>query len=361
MAKKVKIAFLSFYSGSVNRGAEVFVGAIASRLSDEYDVTVIQQGKNTVGASYKTIIIPLQINWSKKDMSGTPWRRFFIDYWSRKIATHSLKALPIIWRNKYEVVIPVDGGWQPALVRLITWLYSGKVIISGQSGIGWDDRNNLWSFPNVFVAISKKAQKWAKRANPLIRSIYIPNGVNLKKFKKEGVQYKAGLKKPIVLCVGALTSSKRIDLVIKAVSRARNISLLVVGEGEKKEAIKLLGNKLLGSRFKLISVEHKSMPEVYRVADVFTLAPEESEAFGIVFVEAMASGLPVVTIGDGQRRDIVGKAGLFVDPQNEDQYTNALRGALDRNWGSLPRKQANKYDWNVIAREYKKFIRELVE
>ena len=56
--------------------------------------------------------------------------------------------------KKYDIVIPVDGGWEPAFIRIATWIYGGKMVISGQSGKGWDDRNNLWSFPNVFISIS---------------------------------------------------------------------------------------------------------------------------------------------------------------------------------------------------------------
>ena len=55
--------------------------------------------------------------------------------------------------EKYDVVVPLNGGWQPALLRIITWVYGGKVVISGQAGMGWDDRNNLWCFP-LFSPIS---------------------------------------------------------------------------------------------------------------------------------------------------------------------------------------------------------------
>ncbi len=60
------------------------------------------------------------------------------------------------------MVIPVNGGWMPAILRIVTWLYGGKLVISGQSGIGWDDRNNLWCFPDVllhFLLMPKLGQK----------------------------------------------------------------------------------------------------------------------------------------------------------------------------------------------------------
>ncbi len=113
------------------------------------------------------------------------------------------------------------------------------------------------------------------------------------------------------------------------------------------------GLKKLGKeRFELISVPYQKMPEVYRGADVFTLPSKSSEAFGNVLVEAMASGLPVVATDDPIRREIVGDAGILVDPTNVDSYSSALREALSKDWGGLPRKQAENFSWDIIADNY---------
>jgi len=348
----MKISILSFYSGSVNRGVETVVHELSSRLAKKHDVVVFQEGKPQKGANYKIKQIKMDMDWAQKDMTKTIQRRLFIDYWSRKIGSFTLKTLRDIWKEKPSIVIPLNGGWQPAFIRLITWLYGGKMVASGQSGMGWDDRNNLWSFPNVFIALSSKALRWAKRANPFIKSKYIPNGVDLKKFNPSGPKYKTDLESPIILCVGALTPSKRIDLTIRAVAKIKNVSLLVVGDGDTGGKLKDLGKKLLGNRFQLIKVPFQKMPEIYRAADIFTLAPEGSEAFGIVYVEAMATNLPVVAIDDEQRKEIVGNAGLFVDPTNIEEYSRTLSTALRRGWSDKPRKQAEKFDWDKIAKEY---------
>ncbi len=357
--KKLKIAFLSFYSGTVNRGGEVFVHELAKRLSEEHEVIVFQEGPKSDGAIYKTKRLRIKVNWNKRDMTGTIWRRFFIDYRSRKIAIFTLKALPKILFERYDLVISLNGGWQPALVRLVTWLYGGKMVISGQSGTGWDDRNNLWCFPNAFVAISSKARAWAKRANPWVKVSYIPNGVDLKRFKASGPKIKTGLRRPIVLCVAALVPSKRIDLVIRAVARIKNASLLLVGDGYLKKQLKQKGERLLGKRFELIQRLPKEMPAVYRLADVFTLVPESSEAFGIVYLEAMASGLPVVAINDQIRREIIGNVGILIEPEDREAYAEALKEALERNWADKPQKQAEKFSWDKIAENYEKLFLEI--
>jgi glycosyltransferase involved in cell wall biosynthesis len=356
----MKIAIFSFYSGSVNRGGETFVSELASRLSQGHEVDVFQ-GKNET-AGYSIIKIPADIDWSRKDMTGTIWRRLFVDYWSRVIALFTLKALPWVFRKRYDIVVALNGGWQPAVLRIVTWLYGGKLVVSGQSGMGWDDRNNLWSFPNTFIALTRKAERWAKKANPFLRNIqYIPNGVDLLKFTPEGKKIDTKLTKPIVLCVGAFTKQKRIDLVIRAVAKLKNVSLLLAGDGELKESLESLGKKLLGERFEIVKLDHKLMPTVYRAADLFTLVPEVSEAFGIVYVEAMATNLPVVAVKDEQRQDIVGDAGILVDPENLNEYAEAIQKALGLNWGERPRRRAKKFDWDSIALKYEKLFLELIK
>jgi len=357
----MKIAFLNIYNGVVDRGAETFVKEIAQRLVSKQEVVVFQAGDKRGPEKYKIVKIPISFDWNKKSGLGRLSSFFFIDYRSRLVALFTLKSLPRIWREKFDVVVPVNGGWQPALVRLITWLYGGKMVISGQSGIGWDDRNNLWSFPNTFVALSTRAKNWAKRANPFVKVRYIPNGVDIKKFTPKGRRLKTNLKRPIILCVGALVPTKRIELVIRAVSRLKEASLLVVGDGDLKAELKRIGKGMLADRFELIKVPFENMPQVYRAADVFTLVSEPYYSFEIALIEAMASGLPVVANQDEIRAEIVGQAGILIEPTDTDQYAEALKQALNKNWGKKPQIQAEKFDWDRIALKYEKLFTDLVK
>jgi Glycosyltransferase len=249
----------------------------------------------------------------------------------------------------------------PAILRIVTWLYGGKMIISGQSGIGWDDRNNLWCFPDVFIALSEKAKNWAKKVNPFVKVVEITNGVDLKKFKLKTQKSKVKNKFKTVLAVGAFVKSKRLELAIEAVSKLKDAKLVIAGGGgDEKQAITDYGLKILGKRrFRVVSVPFEKMPEVYQAADVFTLPSESSEAFGNVLVEAMACGLPVVATDDPIRREIVGNAGILVDPTDIDSYAKALELALSKDWKDIPRLQAKKFDWDIIAQKYDKLFRSL--
>lgn len=311
----MKIAILNKYQNKVNRGAESFIFELNKRLSNRHQIDVISE----------------------------------INYFD-------------IFKNKYDLVIPTNGRLQAVIIRIITWLTGAKMIISGHSGIGLDDRINLYTFPNKFVAFTDFQKKWAEKANPFVRSVRIPNGVSLEDFKLQELQgetLQLKLEKPIILCVSVFDFWKRQDLIIKAVSKLDKGSLLLVGKGKEKDKLQQLGDKLLPNRFKIMSFEYKDMPKVFRSADLFTYATVPWESFGIVLLEAMASGLAVVATDDPIRREIVGDAGLFVDPTDTDAYATAIEKALNTNWENKPRKQAEKFNWDIIAKKYEELFENL--
>src|SRR3989304_10251491 len=338
----MKIAFLILKRGEGVRGAEIFVQEVSKRLRASSKVDVIS---GSVGPLPRWPIL---------------WRTF-LDPWGLAVAWFTLRKVPTLWREKYDVIVPVNGGWQPAIIRLLTWLYGGKMVISGQSGKGWDDRNNLWCFPNVFVSLSTKLANWAKGANPFVRVVRIPNGVDIEKFKPEGDRIHFKLEKPIILSVGALDKDKRMDLVIKAVAKLGRGSLLIAGKGPKKFELEELGERLLGRRFEIMSLDFEDMPKLYRGVDVFTLASPWFRSFEVVIVEAMATNLPVVVNSDEIREEIVGEAGILVDPTNTEKYAEALNAALGKNWFDKPRNQARKFDWDIIAKDYERLFNTLTQ
>jgi len=73
----------------------------------------------------------------------------------------------------------------------------------------------------------------------------------------------------------------------------------------------------------------------------------------------MATNLPVVANNDPIRKEIVGEAGMLVDPTKAEEYSLSLKRALETNWGEKPRNQAKKFDWDKIVGEYKELIKKL--
>jgi glycosyltransferase involved in cell wall biosynthesis len=359
----MNIAILSFYSGHKTRGAENWTHEIAKRLSSRGHRVFVYQNFNQMNNSkYKSVSAKLETNWHRPSAKGKLSRRFFTDYWSILIARFTIKIIPSLWKENFDVIIPTNGGWQPAFIRIFTWLKRSKMVVVGHSGIGWDDRNNLWCFPNCFVALSQGAASWAKKANPLINVEMIPNGVDTKVFRPKGDKLNIKLKPPVILCVAALETGKRIDLAIDAVANmSQKASLLVAGEGEDREKLLKMGKHKLKERFSLMNFQYKDMPKVYRSVDLFTSPSESVYAFEMVILEAMATNLPVVVNDDAIRKGIVGNVGVLVDPVNRNAYINALTKALNTDWGDRPRKRSEKYSWDVIVGDYEKLFKGLIK
>jgi len=153
----------------------------------------------------------------------------------------------------------------------------------------------------------------------------------------------------IVLTVGRLVGYKGHDVLLKA-ARSLDATVVIVGGGPEQARLR----SLAGPRAVLAgSVPDADLPAYYRAADVFCLASVTSaEAFGVVLLEAMACGLPLVTTSlptgvSAVNRD--GRTGLAVPPGRPD----ALREALAALLGDEARRTAmGREARRVLEEEY---------
>lgn len=314
--EKLKILFLCKFYRKVNRGVETYVNELSKRLKKNYEVDIF------TGSDSENL---------KKIING-----------------------------RYDFVIPTNGRLQ-ALKASFGRLFSNyKLVISGQSGIGRDDIFNIAVVkPDVYVALTEYEKKWAEKWAFNTKLIKIPNGVDLDRFSPVGEKTNFYLEKPVILSVGALFWYKRHELSINAVSKLKKGFLLIVGSGPEEENLKKIATKLLGDRFRIIHSDYENLTNIYKSADIFVLPSWNREAFGIVYLEAMASGLPVVAPDDPPRREIIEDAGLFVDVTDPEKYAKAIDRVLAKNWGSIPRKQAEKFSWDKVAKQYEDLFEEI--
>ena len=361
----MKIAFINFYSGFVDRGGETFVHELANRLAEKNDVTVFQAGP-TIDSKYKTITVGnfKQTKWLSSLQPTHILRRLFLDSSKRREFVFTLLLLPKLFKLRPQVVLPLNSGWQALVISIYCRLSGAKLVIAGQSGPGWDDRWNLLMKPHLFVALTNRQHAWANRASIWIQQIIkISNGVDIARFTPAGKKFQTTLPKPIILMVAASTPDKRVEQGIRAVAKLKSASLLLLGSGPMDERVNKLGYELLGKkRFLHLSVKHEQMPQYYRAADIFTLCSFSSEAFGIVYLEAMASGLSCVATDDESRREIVGTAGDYVsNPDDPTEYSRVIEKVLNKDWKDLPLKQSRKFSWELIAESYEMALNSLVE
>lgn len=133
---------------------------------------------------------------------------------------------------------------------------------------------------------------------------------------------------PIVLMVSALIPSKRVDFAVEAVARVPDARLVVAGDGPERGRLAELARRRLPDRHRFLgAVDRSRVPGLYRSADAFLHASRD-EPFGIVYLEAAASGLPVVAPDLPAPRWILGETARFADPDSPEAFAEALERAL---------------------------------
>jgi len=101
-------------------------------------------------------------------------------------------------------------------------------------------------------------------------------------------------------------------------------------------------------------VDHRALPSLYKSARVFVL-PSFCESFGIPLLEAMASGVPVVTSNCSAMPEVVGDAGIMVDPHNFQEIGEAIFRLLKdddlrRNMVRRGLERVHSFTWDKTAR-----------
>ena len=296
------------------------------------------------------------------------WRGFtnIPEFWVEQLTSFLPCAIHLLRRPADAIFIHNESGGlaMAACVRALTRtpiLYTehGSLLLGGRFL-----RRNLTFRPDRVVVFHETVAAFIRTIRPNQAVSVIPNGVDVDRFTPEGACIDLGLARPIVLCVASLYrhGHKRIELAMQAVARLPKACLLVCGDGPDRAYFQALGDKLLGpERFNLRSFPFERMPEVYRSADVFTL-PSIDEPFGLVYLEAMASGLPVVATDDEMRRYIIADGGVLCDVTDPVAYANAIAQVLNGNgtWKARARQNALRFNWDTLALRYRDVILEAI-
>lgn len=175
------------------------------------------------------------------------------------------------------------------------------------------------------VAVSSAVKNSLVRHGIAERRItVIYNGIPLGRF---GVgEHASTMSGPIqFLCVGRLTRQKGMDILIRALARTPGCTLSIVGEGEDERELRSLAESVgVSERVSFLGVR-SDIPERMRAADCFVLA-SRWEGLGIVLIEALASGLPVITTTVGGIPEIIrdGIHGILIPPEDEESLSRAL-------------------------------------
>lgn len=222
--------------------------------------------------------------------------------------------------------------------KVVTTVWENIPLIDGRTMFEFFEnrkmRKDICEQTDTFIAVTERSKEtlMIEGVNEERISV-IPSGVDQTRFKKrdknQALIKSFGLEEDdfIVLFVGRLTWQKGVyDLIYAAKKLADDeelkklrIKIVLCGSGPERKTIQNRIERLGLSNIKLVGgVPYGRMHELYSIADIFVLPSIPSrrwaEQFGIVLIEAMASGLPIVTTSGSSIPDVVGDAALIIPP-----------------------------------------------
>jgi len=226
------------------------------------------------------------------------------------------------------------------------------------------ERRNLRRAARV-VTTSRYSQGRAVAAYGLApeRVVTVPEGIDLGAWRGLPAPRRGG--PPTILSVARQYPRKNTRTLLAALPLVRRrlpgARLRIVGGGPELPALRRMTADLgLDGAVTFLGpvARDADVRREYARADLFCL-PSLQEGFGIVFLEAMAAGLPVVAGAAGAVPEVVphGEAGLLVPPSDTHALADALAtlladGALRRRMGAAGRAHAAAYDWPKVARRF---------
>ena len=250
-------------------------------------------------------------------------------------------------RKKIQYIVALRGSDVPGYSERLKTL--DKLFFKFVSKI-------VWKNAKAVIANSKNLKELSEKIFNTNNIPIIHNGIDINEFKPV-------IDKSIfnILFVGRLIKRKGIIYLIEAFKEIsyeyQNCKLTIVGSGPEWEYFERFC-KQTEFRTKVEFIEtmkHDDIAAIYQNAHLFVL-PSLEESLANVILEAMASGLPIITTNTGAAELIDGN-GVIVDRKNHKQIKEAIIQYLDnpemlRKHGLQSRKIAEKMSWKATAKEY---------
>jgi glycosyltransferase involved in cell wall biosynthesis len=363
----MKILFLCPSYFPIRGGTEQVIHELAARLKPENEVAVVT------------------IRWEKsyqrcERVDGVTvhrvgyWRVKGLDMISKCLALF-FKTMALSRRGKFDVVHMfhvLETGCaaflikkilrRPLVITLAGWeTYDPHLKLSRRQAFIVRTAMraaNLVTAPSRFQAAAGRQQGYEKDI------IVVPHGGSMPgKAERMPAETKKrlGLEgKRVLLSVQRLQPRKGLADLLAAVpsivALRPEAHFLVVGEGPEEENLKAQA-RALGIEEHLTFagfVADADLPTFYAAADLFVL-PTLYEAFGLVYVDALSFGLPVVTTENGGALDIISaQNGIFVPVKDPGKLGQAVIEALGRSWDKKAiQESAQKFNWTEIVANYK--------
>ncbi len=332
-------------------------------------IIVPKRSRSESGAKYgKNVILvgtafPIPFNASQADLS---------------LYFNLLSLRKILNRERFDILHFHNFAF-PSILEILSFSNATHILTLHSNPDGSDLLKNLpwipaiatkilnWKIQGV-IAVSPIAMEIAKGYRGPKR--IIPNGVNTDLFAPGSFKQEADT----ILFVGRLEERKGLVFLLRAFlalqKKYSKIRLLVVGEGEERKACDGFIKKHAVKNVRFLGKNtDKELAKIYRQADIFCSPALYGESFGIVLLEAMASGVPVVAFANRGYRQFLqgtkGEKGLvpvgnvpMLADTIDAMLTNRLLTKELSEWGI---REAKRYSWQTIADRTLNFYQEVLQ
>jgi phosphatidylinositol alpha-mannosyltransferase len=368
----VKVALVCPYDWSRPGGVQAHVTALAAFLATDHEVRVFAPGParpldrtlvavgRPVGVRFNRSVAPVALS----PLSG------------RRVVA-ALKRFDPHVVHVHEPLAPMVSlaatAWGPCPIvgTFHAWsssarLYRASARLLPRAAARLDAR----------LAVSPAARSYAAKALklPLGSFSLVPNGVDVAGFQAAApLPELADPQRPLLLFVGRLEPRKGLDVAIRAFLRLRTsyprVRLCVVGDGpERSRAQEMVPPSIRPDVLFVGRVDDDEKRRYHASADVFLAPATSGESFGIVLLEAMAAGLPVVASDLPGYRTVLkdGRQGRLVQPRDAFALADAVgtllaNPALRRAMAQEGQRTAAEYAWPVVGRKVVEVYRTLLQ
>lgn len=304
---------------------------------------------------------------SQKDILVYAWKAYFF---SRKIIrqakrenrpydiTHAFFSVPcgfmallLKWESGIHYIVSLRGADVPGYSERFSVLYR---ILKPLVKL-------VWARADSVIANSQGLKTLALSSKPGQKIGVIYNGIDIQEFFPE---YNRDEQVFNILCLSRLTPRKGVTYLIDAVHKLSKkypgIKLKIVGEGDsKQQLVDQVKNLSLEDNVEFTGlIRHENLAPIYRKAHAFVL-PSLNEGMSNVILEAIASGLPIVTTDTGGSKELVrdGVNGFIVKMKDSGDIAEKLERLITNpelcsSMSKESRKIAEGLSWEKVAKQY---------
>ena len=275
----------------------------------------------------------------RPDASGSKWTYMLNVAW----------GMLTVSRSTFDTIVCGHINLLPVAV-VASWLQGAPLLLILHGIDAWTPHSSplvRWSLPAVdrFVAVSSHTKDRFLDWAPLTagRGHVVPNCIDPARYgpgrKRGDLQARYGLEeRTILLTLGRLSSDEQykghdevLEVLPELAEDIPTLSYLICGDGDDRARLEAKAERLgVGERVVFAGyVPEEEKADHYRLADAFVM-PGRGEGFGIVYLEALACGTPVVASSADASREAVrdGDLGVVVDPGDSEDVKRGIRKAL---------------------------------